>query len=305
MPEEPYRWSERFGGVPGLTPAEYYHLGRVDAALTTAQRRLDLSNRHGVDLDGLNPTPAEESALEQTLDEILQEEGALESWAEGGGNAAIGSLLDAMTADPADMEGRPRMDDLSNAYGETDLTGYSFAAQSVDDRHGPGFSQRLAERGVPRMIDALARDISREAHKEALKEYRKSKGGQRRAEGNVHDLMEAHAETGITGTGHKMDLANQPGEDASRAIELARYTGDLAGPCSAADAYGRCSARYHETSCSHVAEGAAARAGSPQDAQGYLGVLQRYARTPLPDAEGRGWRTTDGLPATASDTSRR
>lgn len=45
---EPYRWSKPFGGVPGLSPDQYFHLGRVSAVM-------DLAN--GPDLTTPEPDP--------------------------------------------------------------------------------------------------------------------------------------------------------------------------------------------------------------------------------------------------------
>jgi hypothetical protein len=231
-------------------------------------------------LAGLDASPEERTALEETLDELLEKEGALERWAEGDGNAAIDSMLNAMIADPADYY-QPRQDDLSGSYAEPiDLSVYEPVSAAIE------LAEQRSEQRMART--RMTRHLARE-------EYR--------LRGDMVSLMQAYVEVGVEG--HPVELANRGAFDHRAAIELAATGSSYGLPCGAADgavdAYGRCSARYHDPSCSHVIEASASYAARPQDAQGYLGVLQRYARTPLADADGRGWRTSDGLAATASD----
>ncbi len=82
-----------------------------------------------------------------------------------------------------------------------------------------------------------------------------------------------------------IDLSADPYGPSASAIELAGTGDDLglasnfaAAACGGADSYGRCSARYHELSCSATIEGAAAT-GSAEDARFWRDVLQGHADT--------------------------
>jgi hypothetical protein len=219
------------------TPQDYIRIGRL----------LELANGPGPDLSGLDATPAEEDLLGEVLDELLAEDEALERWAEDG-DPAIDSVLNAWLADPADM---PYLDDLSNGDGgEIDLTALDFT--EVIELAQQRRDQAMVRTRMTRMVGL--------------------DGWQRR--GDMVGLMEAYLEAG-TG-GHRVELANAPGPDVSRQIELARATtGRYASICGAADAFGRCSAQFHAAECSHVAESAASRAGTPEDAAAWQGVLRR------------------------------
>ncbi len=221
--QEPYRWSEPYGGAPaGLTPGDFYHLGRVDAALSVAQTRaVELANSDdpGVDLRGLNPTAGEVSDLADVLAETELEEAMIGDWSEGT------SDIDQLEAEMRAYREEYRMDDLSRISDSIDLSNADDpAADLVDQNYGIGMSGRLRQRGAGRMVGALAREVGRQAARR----------------GDILQMAEIYAETGISGTGHAIDLANAPGRDVSDAIELAQYVGDLAGPCGPRDALGGC-----------------------------------------------------------------
>jgi hypothetical protein len=271
MPEEPFRWSERFGGVPGLTPGQYFHLGRVDAALTASARAIEMSGDGGglgVDLTGLDATSDEIATLADALGEIELEQAMLGSWSGGS------SDIDALEAEMAALRMEDRMDDLSNlAYNgaDTDLTTLDFAA--------------LEQRQEQQMVRTrMARMIGLDAY-------------QRR--GDVMALMESLVDAGTQG--HPVELANAGAYDSgAAAIELATGSSDGL-PCGVVDSYGRCAEPQHDIGCSHTIEAAASYGLRPQDADAWRSALQRHARSPLADADGRGWQTSDGLAATASD----
>jgi hypothetical protein len=69
-------------------------------------RELEMSNRHGVDLDGLDATAAEEHAFEEVLDELLESDELLAEWQDGGG-PEITSVLDANERGPEGTLTRP------------------------------------------------------------------------------------------------------------------------------------------------------------------------------------------------------
>ncbi len=77
MPDSDLHWSEG----ARLRPSDYFRLGELPVALP---RAVELANSHGVNLDGLGPSAAEVSFLDELLDELTAEDEALENWAQNG-----------------------------------------------------------------------------------------------------------------------------------------------------------------------------------------------------------------------------
>jgi hypothetical protein len=246
--EEPWRWSEPWAGMPGMTPAQYVRIGTL-------------------------------LAIEPIITQKYREMS----------NASSGpaSDIDELEAKMAELRQEVQMD-FSGGYddGDVDLTGYAYepAADRVDASYGPGVSDRLRERGAGRMIGAMAREVGRQAARR----------------GDIYEMCEIYAETGISGSGHAIDLANQPGSDSFQ-IELARYEGDLPGLCGRPDSFGGCSERYHASSCAHNVQAAASRAATPADAGAWQGVLHSRSQEIAVDSEGRAFRNGQGEIANMSD----
>jgi hypothetical protein len=250
-----------------------------------------------VDLRGLGATSDEVAALADALGELTSEEIVTGNWAEGV------SDIDELEQQMAELRGYqpPYLDDLSRVSAAHDLAnddGPPTSIELVNARYGPGTAERIAARGVPHMVNALAREIDRSSRDLALKDYRASKGGNRRAEGDILGLAEAYATVGAAGSA--VEAANQPGYD-SHAIELARYAGEYPDLCSTADRYGRCSSRFHASERAHNTEASASRGYRPQDSAAWQGVLARHSGIPAADSLGRAFRTADGSLATFAD----
>src|SRR5262249_10123556 len=156
--------------------------------------------------------------LAEVLDELLEEEGALENWAENG-DPAIDSVLNAWLADPDDMPYYGHPDDLSNLADGTDLdlTGYGYADLSAYQPAVAGIELAEQRREQEQKRVVLTRLLARERY---------------RATGGLTDLMSAYAESTA---GHAMDLANEATVGIDAAIELAA-TGH-GQPCSVPDAF--------------------------------------------------------------------
>jgi len=192
------------------------------------------------------------------------------------------------------------LDDLSRIGAAVDLANSSGgrAIELVNDAYGDGTAERLAASGAPRTVGMLANEIDRSARQLALEQFERSRGGQRRSEGDVLGLAASYARVGSAG--HPAELANQPGRD-SREIELARFEGRYAHICGQADAYGRCASQLHEAGCSHVAEAGASYGATPEDSAGWRAALSRRGSQPFADADGRGWRNGRGDLASLGD----
>jgi hypothetical protein len=159
--------------IPSLGPWQ-----AVDAS-NSAQLVIDLSSYQfdGQEtdlLDGLDPTKEERTALEETLDEILAEEGALENWAENG-DPVIDSMLNAMIANPDDYYRPPYAEDLSSLSAALEFS-----------------NQQSRTDGM------VARHLGRMAA----------------ARGDWEECFARYCESPVTGSGSAVDMANQPGQDA-------------------------------------------------------------------------------------------
>lgn len=230
MSPEPWRW-QRPDGSSGLTPAEYFRLGQLGAI---APRLLDLAREAGW-LDDLHATPAEVAALDQAL-AAAEEEGETAMY------------------DSEDELGRELDEAGGDGYGPWhDQAGTDYGLSNTYDLANDGPVTSAIEAGQRAGMDRVA--MTRYARVLALSQYRQ--------DGDLHGLVSAYSEPGML-AGHRIELANAPADDAL--IELARSAdGRFGSLCSAPDAFGRCSGRFHDPSCTHstairAATGSAAEA---------------------------------------------
>jgi hypothetical protein len=263
----------RIPGLGGWTAIEASNSAEIVIDLSSCR----FDGQDGGLLDGLDATPAEADLLGEVLDELLEEEGALENWAENG-DLVIESVLNAWLAGPADMPyGTPRLDDLANSYASAiDLSVYEPVSAAIE------LAQQRSEQRMVRT--RMTRTLAREDY---------------RLRGDMVSLMEAYVEVGTAG--HPVEMANQGAYDAQAAIELAATGSSYGQPCGAADAYGRCASRFHDVGCSHTVEAAASYGSTPVESGAWRGVLARHSRIPLADHHGQVALDQFGLPMTASE----
>ncbi len=96
-------------------------------------------------LAGLSPSASEVILLGEVLDELLEEEEALENWAENG-DPAIDSVLNAMLADPDDY-GTPRLDDLSRVSAALEFSNQDAVADRASAHVARHLGRMAAARG--------------------------------------------------------------------------------------------------------------------------------------------------------------
>jgi len=281
----------RIPGLGGWQMIEASNSAEMVVDLSSYQFEGDDDGVLGDMLDGLNPTPEEADVLVDILGEMEMEQAMISQWGDD-------PSLDELEREMPEYDYQDHLDDLSRVTAALEFSNDGPSSiDLVNDTFGPGTAERLAENGVPHMIAKLANQIDREARQEALETYRRSRGGSRRAMGDVYSLMESYSKIGARG--HAVEAAHESGYD-SNAVELSRFMGDIPDTCGPRDALGGCSAPYHDPGCFHVAQSAAST--SPDGVAAYNAALARKAQQPHADELGRASRVRgDGRIATLAD----